>query len=390
MARIQLEGVTRRYGRTTAINHLSLDVKDNEFFVLFGPAGAGKTTTLKCIAGSEFPQEGLVKIDGRIVNLVEPSDRNVSMVFENYALYPHLSVYDNIAFPLRSKLYRRSEAEIREAIDRIARLMRIDMLYDRKPAQLSNGQRQRVAIGRCLVRTPNVFLMDEPLAHLDAKLKHTMRSELKEMQSAFNTTTIYVTHDYMEAMSLADRIAVLDKGEVRQLGTAREMYYTPGSEFVARLFGEPEINLLPAQFSVSDGEGWIALPDGVRYKLPEDVTAALKGAPSASLDIGLRGNDIEFSFERRDGWIPGTVYASEPIGNKVILTVAAAGAQLRLVAPNDTQARLDSTVYVRPNYERALYFDRASEAFITRHDVEGILAYHRGDREKGGEGSWQC
>lgn len=390
MARIQLEGVTRRYGRTTAINHLSLDVKDNEFFVLFGPAGAGKTTTLKCIAGSEFPQEGLVKIDGRIVNLVEPSDRNVSMVFENYALYPHLSVYDNIAFPLRSKLYRRSEAEIREAIDRIARLMRIDMLYDRKPAQLSNGQRQRVAIGRCLVRTPNVFLMDEPLAHLDAKLKHTMRSELKEMQSAFNTTTIYVTHDYMEAMSLADRIAVLDKGEVRQLGTAREMYYTPGSEFVARLFGEPEINIVPAQFSVSDGEGWIALPDGVRYKLPEDVTAALKGAPSASLDIGLRGNDIEFSFERRDGWIPGTVYASEPIGNKVILTVAAAGAQLRLVAPNDTQARLDSTVYVRPNYERALYFDRASEAFITRHDVEGILAYHRGDREKGGEGSWQC
>lgn len=390
MARIQLEGVTRRYGRTTAINHLSLDVKDNEFFVLFGPAGAGKTTTLKCIAGSEFPQEGLVKIDGRIVNLVEPSDRNVSMVFENYALYPHLSVYDNIAFPLRSKLYRRSEAEIREAIDRIARLMRIDMLYDRKPAQLSNGQRQRVAIGRCLVRTPNVFLMDEPLAHLDAKLKHTMRSELKEMQSAFNTTTIYVTHDYMEAMSLADRIAVLDKGEVRQLGTAREMYYTPGSEFVARLFGEPEINIVPAQFSVSDGEGWIALPDGVRYKLPEDVTAALKGAPSASLDIGLRGNDIEFSFERRDGWIPGTVYASEPIGNKVILTVAAAGAQLRLVAPNDTQARLDSTVYVRPNYERALYFDRASEAFLTRHDVEGILAYPRGDREKGGEGSWQC
>lgn len=390
MARIQLEGVTRRYGRTTAINHLSLDVKDNEFFVLFGPAGAGKTTTLKCIAGSEFPQEGLVKIDGRIVNLVEPSDRNVSMVFENYALYPHLSVYDNIAFPLRSKLYRRSEAEIREAIDRIARLMRIDMLYDRKPAQLSNGQRQRVAIGRCLVRTPNVFLMDEPLAHLDAKLKHTMRSELKEMQSAFNTTTIYVTHDYMEAMSLADRIAVLDKGEVRQLGTAREMYYTPASEFVARLFGEPEINLLPAQFSVSDGEGWIALLDGVRYKLPEDVTAALKGAPSASLDIGLRGNDIEFSFERRDGWIPGTVYASEPIGNKVILTVAAAGAQLRLVAPNDTQARLDSAVYVRPNYERALYFDRASEAFLTRHDVEGILAYHRGDREKGGEGSWQC
>ena len=384
MARIQLEGVTRRYDRTTAINKLSLDVKDNEFFVLFGPAGAGKTTTLKCISGSEFPQEGLVKIDGKIVNLVEPSDRNVSMVFENYALYPHLSVYDNIAFPLRSKLYRKSEAEIKAAIDKIAKLMRIDMLYERKPSQLSNGQRQRVAIGRCLVRTPNVFLMDEPLAHLDAKLKHTMRTELKEMQSAFNTTTIYVTHDYMEAMSLADRIAVLDKGEIRQLGTAKEMYYTPASEFVAKLFGEPEINILPGSYSVEDGQGWVSLPDGVRYPVPADVATALAGAPSRELDVGLRGNDIAFSFEKADGWIPGTVYANEPIGNKVIMTVSVAGNHLRLVAPNDTQARMDSTVYIRPNYDNALYFDRASEQFITRHDIEGVLSYHHGSKGKGG------
>ena len=384
MARIQLEGVTRRYDRTTAINKLSLDVKDNEFFVLFGPAGAGKTTTLKCISGSEFPQEGLVKIDGKIVNLVEPSDRNVSMVFENYALYPHLSVYDNIAFPLRSKLYRKSEAEIKAAIDKIAKLMRIDMLYERKPSQLSNGQRQRVAIGRCLVRTPNVFLMDEPLAHLDAKLKHTMRTELKEMQSAFNTTTIYVTHDYMEAMSLADRIAVLDKGEIRQLGTAKEMYYTAASEFVAKLFGEPEINILPGSYSVEDGQGWVSLPDGVRYPVPADVAAALAGAPSRELDVGLRGNDIAFSFEKADGWIPGTVYANEPIGNKVIMTVSVAGNHLRLVAPNDTQARMDSTVYIQPNYNNALYFDRASEKFITRHDIEGVLSYHHGSKGKGG------
>lgn len=384
MARIQLEGVTRRYDRTTAINKLSLDVKDNEFFVLFGPAGAGKTTTLKCISGSEFPQEGLVKIDGKIVNLVEPSDRNVSMVFENYALYPHLNVYDNIAFPLRSKLYRKSEAEIKAAIDKIAKLMRIDMLYERKPSQLSNGQRQRVAIGRCLVRTPNVFLMDEPLAHLDAKLKHTMRTELKEMQSAFNTTTIYVTHDYMEAMSLADRIAVLDKGEIRQLGTAKEMYYTPASEFVAKLFGEPEINILPGSYIVEDGQGWVSLLDGVRYPVPADVAATLADAPSRELDVGLRGNDIAFSFEKADGWIPGTVYANEPIGNKVIMTVSVAGNHLRLVAPNDTQARMDSTVYIQPNYNNALYFDRASEKFITRHDIEGVLSYHHGSKGKGG------
>lgn len=386
MARIQLEGVTRRYDRTTAINKLSLDVKDNEFFVLFGPAGAGKTTTLKCIAGSEFPQEGLVKIDGKIVNLVEPSDRNVSMVFENYALYPHLSVYDNIAFPLRSKLYRRSEAEIKEAIDKIAKLMRIDMLYERKPSQLSNGQRQRVAIGRCLVRTPNVFLMDEPLAHLDAKLKHTMRTELKEMQSAFNTTTIYVTHDYMEAMSLADRIAVLDQGEIRQLGTAKEMYYTPDSEFVAKLFGEPEINILPGSYSVEEGKGYINLLHGVKYEVPADVAVALANAPGRELDIGLRGNDIAFSFEKQDGWIPGTVYANEPIGNKVIMTVSAEGEHIRLVAPNDTQARMDSAVYIKPNFKNALYFDRASEKFITRHDIEGVLSYHHGSKGKGGKG----
>lgn len=380
MARIQLEGVTRRYGQTVALNRLSLDVKDNEFFVLFGPAGAGKTTTLKCIAGVEFPQEGLVRIGGEIVNLVEPIDRNVSMVFENYALYPHFSVYDNIAFPLRSRKYKKSEAEIRQAVDRVAKLMRIDMLYDRKPSQLSNGQRQRVAIGRCLVRTPNVFLMDEPLAHLDAKLKHTMRSELKEMQSAFNTTTIYVTHDYMEAMSLADRIAVLDHGEIRQLGTAREMYYTPGNEFVARLFGEPEINILPAEYRVENGRPLIALLDGVCFEAPADVAKALDANPSRELDIGLRSNDIAFSFEPAEGWIAGSVYANEPIGNKVVMTVGIGDKLLRLAAPNDTRAALDSRVYIRPNYDNALYFDRASENFIVRHGAERILQ----DSTKGG------
>ena len=373
MARIQLEGVTRRYDRVTALNRLSLDVKDNEFFVLFGPAGAGKSTTLKCIAGIEFPQEGLVRIDGKIVNLIEASDRNVSMVFENYALYPHMSVYDNIAFPLRSRLYKKSEADIKDAIDKVAKLMRIDMLYHRKPSQLSNGQRQRVAIGRCLVRTPNVFLMDEPLAHLDAKLKHTMRSELKEMQSAFNTTTIYVTHDYLEAMSLADRIAVLDHGEIRQLGTAREMYQTPANEFVAKLFGEPEINILPAEYLMDESKGYILMFDDARFPLSKDVTQALSAAPSADLNIGIRGHDIAFSFERQEGWIRGSVYANEPIGNKVIMSVSVGGTLLRLVAPNDTMAELDSPVYVKLNHDNFLYFDRASERFIIRKDMESVL-----------------
>ncbi|HEX3040223.1 MAG TPA: ABC transporter ATP-binding protein, partial [Caproiciproducens sp.] len=253
MAQIELENITKRYGEKTALDQVSLCVKDNEFFVLFGPAGAGKTTLLKTIAGIEFPQEGLVKIDGKIVNQIEPMNRNISMVFENYALYPQLSVYDNIAFPLRSKLYRKDEKYIREAVDKVTKMMNINNLLERKPVQLSNGQRQRVAIGRCLVREPNVFLMDEPLAHLDAKLRHFMRGELKEMQSSFNTTTIYVTHDYMEAMSLADRIAVLNGGRFEQIGTAHDMYYEPANEFVAKLFGEPEINIFPAELYSEEG-----------------------------------------------------------------------------------------------------------------------------------------
>jgi multiple sugar transport system ATP-binding protein len=382
MARIEMINVTKRYDKNTAIRQLNLDVQDNEFFVLFGPAGAGKTTTLKCIAGVDFPQEGLIRIGGDIVNLVEPSNRNVSMVFENYALYPHLSVYDNMASPLRSRLYRKDEAYIRQAIDKIAKLMKIDGLYDRKPSQLSNGQRQRVAIGRCLVRTPNVFLMDEPLAHLDAKLKHTMRTELKEMQNAFNTTTIYVTHDYMEAMSLADRIAVLDKGVIKQLGTALQMYYTPGSEFIAKLFGEPEINLLPVEFHVDNGKPVICSSIGLTYTPPEDVTAALCHHKSMQLDAGIRGNDISFSFENQEGYLAGTVYANEPIGNRVIMTISLKDVLLQVVAPNDTRAALDQTVYIKLNTDRILYYDRATELFITRHDIENITQYaHKSGEE---------
>ncbi len=383
MAKIEMINVTKRYDRLAAINQLSLEVKDNEFFVLFGPAGAGKTTTLKCIAGIEFPQEGLVKIGDEIVNLIEPANRNVSMVFENYALYPHLSVYDNMASPMRSKLYRKDEGTIRQSIDKVAKLMKIDQLYDRKPSQLSNGQRQRVAIGRCLVREPNVFLMDEPLAHLDAKLKHTMRAELKEMQEEFNTTTIYVTHDYMEAMSLADRIAVLNEGKVVQLGTALEMYYTPGNEFVAKLFGEPEINMIPGEFKIENGTGRIHTSIGIDYEVESDVKNTLEKASTSMLDIGIRGNDIAFSFEEQPGFLGGTVYANEPIGNKVIMTVQMGDEMVRLVAPNDTRAQLDQRVFIKWNTQNALYFNRESQNFITRHNIEEVTGY-KGKR-KGGE-----
>jgi multiple sugar transport system ATP-binding protein len=370
MARIELVNIRKKYRETVAIDGLNLDIRDNEFFVLFGPAGAGKTTTLKTIAGIEFPQEGLVKIGGEIVNLIEPMNRNVSMVFENYALYPHMSVYDNIAFPMRSRLHRKSEAQIKEAVERVLKMMKIDGLEDRKPVQLSNGQRQRVAIGRCLVREPSVFLMDEPLAHLDAKLRHFMRGELKEMQSAFNTTTIYVTHDFMEAMSLADRIAVMNRGKIEQMGSSLQMYFTPINEFVARLFGEPEITIFPAEAVTEGGVLKLKTLDQEVPLLPEeDAAEELKKEGTGKIDVGIRGVDVSFSFASQgEGWIRGAVYANEPIGNKVIMTVDVNGTKVRISAANSTNAELDQTVYVKFNMKNALYFNNAG-TFITRSDI---------------------
>lgn len=374
MAKIELSGITKRYGKNTALDNIDLTIEDNEFFVLFGPAGAGKTTLLKTIAGVEFPQEGLVKIAGEIVNHVEPMHRNVSMVFENYALYPQMSVYDNIASPMRSKLYKKDEAYIKTAVERVTKMMKIDQLLERKPSQLSNGQRQRVAIGRCLVRDPNVFLMDEPLAHLDAKLRHFMRGELKEMQASFNSTTIYVTHDYMEAMSLADRIAVLNNGRIEQIGTSQEMYYTPCNEFVATLFGEPEINIFPAE-AVSDGSSISlkAFKQNMLLKLERDVQRIVAGRGSNAYDVGIRGNDIRFSFCEQAGWIRGTVYANEPIGNKVIMSVDVDGLHISVVAPNDTQAELDQPVYILPNMKNAILFDRETKTYVARSDAQRYI-----------------
>ncbi|MDO4272988.1 MAG: ABC transporter ATP-binding protein [Eubacteriales bacterium] len=371
MAQIELCNITKKFGDVIALSDVSLTVKDNEFFVLFGPAGAGKTTLLKTIAGAEFPEKGLVKINGEIVNHVESKDRNVSMVFENYALYPNLSVYDNIASPMRSKLYRKDEAYIKEAVDKVTKMMKINQLLERKPSQLSNGQRQRVALGRCLVRNPNVFLMDEPLAHLDAKLRHFMRGELKEMQTSINSTTIYVTHDYMEAMSLADRIAVLNEGKIIQIGTAQEMYYAPCNEFVASLFGEPEINLLSARRYIGPGSVYFKMLDQDIALFPsEDTTDSLAETDTDDIHIGLRGNDIRFSFEKPGkDWFEGTVYANEPIGNKVIMTVKIGDANIAVTCPNDTIAALDQKVYIKPNMKNALYFHGTSRAFITRNNL---------------------
>jgi multiple sugar transport system ATP-binding protein len=372
MANIDLVNITKSFGKKKALNDISLSVHDKEFFVLFGPAGAGKTTILKTIAGIEMPEKGFIKFDGEIVNLIEPAKRNVSMVFENYALYPHLKVYDNIASPMRSKLYKKDEDTIKQKVMKVASLMKIDHLMERLPAQMSNGQRQRVALGRCLVREPKVFLMDEPLAHLDAKLRHFMRAELKEMQTNFDTTTIYVTHDYMEALSLGDRIAVINHGQIEQLGTGDEMYYTPVNEFVARLFGEPEINIFDVEL-VQEGteQGIRLLAQKKIFTLPDDVLAALKATGKKAFHIGLRAIDLAYNFERKsDRDIHGQVYSVEPIGNKAVLNIAVGSLILRTVAPPDLSAEMDSDIFVSLNMKNAMFFNAESSELVVRHNQQ--------------------
>lgn len=373
MAQIRLRGITKKFKDTVALDNVSLEVRDKEFFVLFGPAGAGKTTILKTIAGIEFLDDGYVEIDKNIANLIEPAKRNVSMVFENYALYPHLTVYENIASPMRSPLYKKDELYIEETVKKVTSLMKIDHLWERLPSQLSNGQRQRVAIGRCLVREPNVFLMDEPLAHLDAKLRHLMRTELKSMQQEFNTTTIYVTHDYLEALSLGDRIAVINKGEIEQIGTGDQIYYTPVNEFVAALVGEPEINFFEVDL-VKENNKVKACMFGQKQLIDLDVDVSNRLIGYSKVDMGIRGININYSFQKEDdSYMKGTIYSLEPIGNKTILIVNIQGELIRTVASNDLIAELNSTIYIKFDLSNALYFDSETKEYIVRHNQNELV-----------------
>lgn len=379
MARIQLENVTKRFGKTTALKNVSLDIRDNEFFVLFGPAGAGKTTILNNIAGIQVPEEGLVKINGNIVNQVDPAHRNVAMVFENYALYPNKTVYDNIASPLRSPLYKRDEAFIDTAVRKVAAMIKIDMLLERLPSQLSNGQRQRVALGRALVREPNVFLMDEPLAHLDAKLRNLMRGELKEMQSEFKTTSIYVTHDFMEAMSLGDRIAIINHGEIIQIGTGDEIYYMPGNEFIAQLMGDPEINLIACTLQSTPGACSVICnddPGKMPIELPknDELFERLAKRKDNQVHMGLRPQNVHYHFEPVAGSYKGTVYSFETIGNKSVLTADIGGKHLRMIAPNGLPVKLDQDVYVTFEIDRVIFFDAETTEYVGRFDEAVIKA----------------
>lgn len=377
MAKIELINVTKRFGKVTALDNVSLHINDKEFFVLFGPAGAGKTTILNNIAGIQIPEEGIVKIGDKVVNQIDPANRNIAMVFENYALYPHLSVYDNMASPLRSPKFKRDEGYIKEKVNEVAKMMSIDHLMDRLPSQLSNGQRQRVALGRALVRTPNVFLMDEPLAHLDAKLRNQMRTELKAMQAEFETTSIYVTHDFMEAMSLGDRIAIIDNGEIIQVGTGDEIYYMPFNEFVAQLMGEPEINIIDGELHRDEEIFSVTLTQcNKTYELPKEdnVYEKLAAVSGDKIHVAFRPKDIIYSFEPVENYVEGTVFSYESIGNKAVLIVKVSDALLRMIAPNGLVVKLDSKVYIDFHISHIMFFKADTTEYICRYDEASILA----------------
>jgi multiple sugar transport system ATP-binding protein len=318
VAEIRLEGVTKRFGRTTAVEDLSLTIADGEFLVLLGPTGAGKTTALRLVAGLERPDAGRIAIGGRDVTAEPPAARDVTFVFQQYSLYPHLSVYDNLAFPLRSPTRRVPEAEIDSTVRELARLLQIEDKLKNRATQLSGGQMQRVAIGRALVRRPSVYLMDEPLSSLDAKLRADLRLELKRIQVDLGATILYVTHDQIEAMTLATRIGVIDRGRLVQVGSPREIYEQPVDTYVAQRLGQPAINLLPA-----------------------DLLPANRLAPGTRT-VGARTEHIRVT--PADGQARGRVKWVEHLGDQSHLHIALDGHSLVALVDPDTALERDAAV----------------------------------------------
>jgi ABC-type sugar transport system ATPase subunit len=335
--RVRFEHVTKSYGAERAVNDVTLDVAAGECLVLLGPSGCGKTTLLRLLAGLERVDSGAIFIGDRAVQDVAPADRDVAMVFQNYALYPHFSVFDNIAFPLRTR--RIPDAEVRSRVAATAARLGLDTMLDRKPAQLSGGQQQRVALARAIVRGPSVYLMDEPLSNLDAQLRLHTRTELKRLQADLGTTTIYVTHDQGEAMTLGRRVAVMSNGSIVQIGPPLDLYRRPANRFVARFLGSPPINLVPA--------------DRVDGLVPP---AAAHGA-AAGTEVGIRPEDVRLSTQPRPGAVEARVLVVEPMGNETLVTIERGGVSLVARAAADVQTEAGATVWIDVSPDRALWFD---------------------------------
>jgi len=323
---IRLSNINKRFfslrGEVAALHDITLEIHDGEFFVLLGPSGCGKSTLLNCIAGLEKPTRGEIFFADTLIASKEkriffsPKERNISFVFQNYALYPHLTVFENIAFPL--KVVGTKEKIVKEAVQKTASILEISELLSAKPAELSGGQRQRVAIARAIVRKPNLFLLDEPLSNLDAQLRTAMRAELKTLQRQLGITTIYVTHDQVEAMSLGDRIAVLRQGKIEQIDTPQGLYEHPANTFVAQFVGSPAMNLIKASYKKEQGQFFITI-GSKKLKAPENKIALLKKLPSPSFILGLRPEHI--SLHPASQILQGAVIAVEPLGKETVFYV---------------------------------------------------------------------
>jgi len=358
MTQIELRGLQKHFGGLHVINNVNLNIADNEFIVLLGQSGCGKTTTLRAIAGLEEIDEGDILIDGKPVQHLKASDRDIAMVFQSFSLYPHMTVYENIAFPLRAT--RMSKADVDTAVREIAKVLRITDLLARKPSALSGGDMQRVAIGRALVRRPKAMLMDEPIGALDAKLREEMRAEIKRLHIKQGSTTIYVTHDQIEAMSLADRIVVMHEGMLQQVGTPTEVYAFPTNTFVARFVGSPVMNIFDASVSEQGGSARVAVngaADG--FVFPQALLSRLNGAASG-VQLGVRPEGVLVEREAKDGYMPVEAHIIEPLGAYDIVDLQVGKEMLRARTRSGYVKAAGDRVFARIDPSQAHFFDKAS------------------------------
>ncbi|MDF1569421.1 MAG: ABC transporter ATP-binding protein [Spirochaetaceae bacterium] len=354
MAELKLKGVTKKFDNVTALKNIDLDIKDGEFFVLLGPTGAGKTTTLRCIAGLDYPEEGEIVLGGDTVNSVIPAERDVAMVFQYYTLYPHLNVRENLEFPLRSKKRNLSEDEIDKRVLEAARILHIEDKLHHNVTELSGGEMQRVGIGRAIVRQPRLFLMDEPLSNLDAKLREGMRAELARLHIDMGETFLYVTHDHVEAMTMADRVGILNEGEILQVGTPDEIYNTPATTFVATFVGSPQINVILAEVK---GD-FLNLPSlGINVDLTSKQKAALDGRQE--ILYGVRPEDVEV-IKGNDKDHSSQVYFKQSMGAEDIVNLKCGEGTLRALVEPHLKLKEGDDVSFSLDIERVHIFDLES------------------------------
>ena len=363
MAEVVLQNINKNFDEVYAVKDVSLSIRDKEFMVLVGPSGCGKTTTLRMVAGLESISSGRILIDDKVINELAPMDRDIAMVFQNYALYPHMSVYDNMAFGL--KMRKLDRADIAQRVQDAAEILGIHELLARKPRQLSGGQRQRVALGRAIVRHPQVFLFDEPLSNLDAKLRVQMRVELRKLHDRLGTTAIYVTHDQVEAMTLGDRVVVMKDGLVQQVGEPLELYNEPANRFVAGFLGSPAMNFATVTVRETDGALW-AEDDGIRIKVPGQTAGRLGRYVGKQVTMGIRPEDLHVATEADPEALgfDAVVEVIEKLGSEILLDVAV-GSQSMVAAVEPTiRAAVRDRLRLALNPERLHFFDTQSEVAL--------------------------